>query len=59
LAGFIDNECGALSFLLGYLLGFDGSCEFWGEGKVLEYISICCVVGKCSINVPLEKHHQA
>jgi len=36
LAGFVDNEGGALGFLLGDLLGFDGGGKFGGEGEVLE-----------------------
>ena len=28
LAGFVDDEGGALGFLLGYLFGFYGGCEF-------------------------------
>lgn len=28
LSGFVDYEGGALGFLLGYLFGFDGGCEF-------------------------------
>jgi hypothetical protein len=35
LAGFVDHEGGALGFLLGDLLGFDGGGEFGGEGEVL------------------------
>lgn len=35
LAGFVDDEGGALGFLLRYLLGFDGGGEFRGEGEVL------------------------
>ena len=35
LAGFVDDEGGALGFLLGYLFGFDGGGEFGGEGEVL------------------------
>lgn len=35
LAGFVDDEGGALGFLLGDLLGFDGGGEFGGEGEVL------------------------
>jgi hypothetical protein len=35
LAGFVDDEGGALGFLLGYLFGFYGGCEFGGEGEVL------------------------
>jgi hypothetical protein len=35
LAGLVDDESGALGFLLGYLLGFDGGGEFGGEGEVL------------------------
>ena len=36
LAGFVDDEGGALGFLLGDLLGFHGGGEFGGEGEVLE-----------------------
>lgn len=36
LAGFIDDEGGALGFLLGDLLGFDGGGKFGGEGEVLR-----------------------
>jgi len=35
LAGFVDHEGGALGFLLGDLLGFDGGGEFGGECEVL------------------------
>ena len=35
LARFVDDEGGALGFLLGDLLGFDGGGEFGGEGEVL------------------------
>jgi hypothetical protein len=35
LAGFVDDEGGALGFLLGDLLGFNGGGEFGGEGEVL------------------------
>lgn len=35
LAGLVDEESGLLGFLLGDLLGFDGSGEFGGERKVL------------------------
>jgi hypothetical protein len=35
LAGFVDNESGALGFLLSYLFGFDCGGEFGREGKVL------------------------
>lgn len=35
LAGFVDDEGGALGFLLRDLLGFDGGGEFGGEGEVL------------------------
>lgn len=40
LAGFVDDERGALGFLLGDLLGFDGGGEFGGEGEVLRGISM-------------------
>lgn len=36
LTGFVDDEGGALGFLLGDLLGFDGGGEFGGEGEVLD-----------------------
>ena len=36
LAGFVDDEGGALGFLLGYLFGFDCGSEFGGEGEVLR-----------------------
>ena len=36
LAGFVDDEGGALGFLLGDLLGFDDGGEFGGEGEVLQ-----------------------
>ena len=36
LAGFVDDEAGALGFLLGYLFGFDCGGEFGGEGEVLR-----------------------
>jgi hypothetical protein len=36
LAGLVDDESCPLSFLLGNLLGFDGSGEFRGEGKLLR-----------------------
>ena len=39
LAGFVDDEGGALGFLLGYLFGFDGGGEFGGEGEVLRGVS--------------------
>jgi hypothetical protein len=32
LPGFVDDESGALRFLLGDLLGFDGGSEFGREG---------------------------
>jgi hypothetical protein len=32
LAGFVDDEGGALGFLLGDLLGFNCGCELGGEG---------------------------
>jgi hypothetical protein len=35
LAGFVDDEGGALRFLLGDLLGLDCGCELGGEGEVL------------------------
>jgi len=35
LTSFVDDEGGALGFLLGDLLGFDGGGEFGGEGEVL------------------------
>jgi hypothetical protein len=35
LAGLVDDEGGALGFLLGDLLGLDGGGEFGGEGEVL------------------------
>jgi len=35
LTGLVDDEGGALGFLLGDLLGFDGGGEFGGEGEVL------------------------
>jgi len=38
LTGFIDNEGGALGFLLGYLFGFNRGGEFGGEGEVLGKI---------------------
>jgi hypothetical protein len=41
LAGFVDDEGGALGFLLGDLLGFDGGGEFGGEGEVLWGVSGC------------------
>jgi hypothetical protein len=41
LAGFVDDEGGALGFLLRDLLGFDGGGEFWGEGEVLWVVSGC------------------
>lgn len=40
MAGFVDDEGGALSFLLGDLLGFDGGGEFGGEGEVLEGVGL-------------------
>jgi hypothetical protein len=40
LAGFVDNEGGALCLLLCNLLGFDSSGEFGGEGEVLQNVSI-------------------
>jgi hypothetical protein len=40
LAGFVDDEGGALGFLLGNLLGFDGGGELGGEGEVLKYVSL-------------------
>ena len=36
LAGFVDDEGGALGFLLGYLFGFYCGGEFGGEGEVLD-----------------------
>ena len=39
LAGLVDDEGGALGFLLGDLLGFDGGGEFGGEGEVLGGVS--------------------
>jgi hypothetical protein len=39
LAGLVDDEGGALGFLLGDLLGFNGSGKFGGEGEVLGYVS--------------------
>ncbi len=39
LAGFVDDERGALSFLLSYLFGFDCCGEFGREGEVLNAIS--------------------
>ena len=39
LAGFVDNEGGALSFLLCDLLGFYCSCELGGEGEMLGSVS--------------------
>jgi hypothetical protein len=36
LSGLVDDEGGALGFLLGDLLGFDGGRKFGGEGEVLE-----------------------
>ena len=36
LAGLVDDEGGALGFLLGDLFGFDGGGELGGEGEVLE-----------------------
>jgi hypothetical protein len=41
LPGFVDDESGALGFLLGNLFGFDCGGEFRREGKVLE----CELVG--------------
>jgi len=41
LAGFVDDEGGALGFLLGDLLGFDGGGEFGGEGEVLVGLLVC------------------
>ena len=35
LPGFVDDEGGALGFLLSDLFGFDCGSEFWGEGEVL------------------------
>ena len=35
LAGLVDDKGGTLGFLLGDLLGFDGSGKFGGEGEVL------------------------
>jgi hypothetical protein len=40
LAGLVDDEGGALGFLLGDLLGFHGGGEFGGEGEVLGLL-IC------------------
>jgi hypothetical protein len=39
LAGLVDDEGGALGFLLGDLLGFYGGGEFGGEGEVLGGVS--------------------
>jgi hypothetical protein len=39
LAGLVDDEGGALGFLLGDLLGFYGGGEFGGEGEVLGSVS--------------------
>lgn len=39
LTGFVDDEGGALGFLLGDLFGFDCGGEFGGEGEVLEGVS--------------------
>ena len=36
LTGFVDHEGGALGFLLGDLLGFDGGGEFGGECEMLK-----------------------
>jgi hypothetical protein len=35
LSSFVYDEGGALGFLLGNLLSFDGGGEFGGKGKVL------------------------
>ena len=40
LAGLIDDEGGALGFLLSDLLGFDGGGELGGEGEVLRGLVI-------------------
>lgn len=40
LAGLVDDEGGALGFLLGDLLGFDGGGEFGGEGEVLGVLAV-------------------
>ena len=36
LARFVDDEGGALGFLLRYLFRFNCCCEFGGEGEVLD-----------------------
>lgn len=60
LAGFVDDESGALGLLLSDLLCFDGSSEFGGEGKVLRgVISIQVVSIGLGIAIPLGKHHPA
>ena len=41
LSGFVDDEGGALGFLLRDLLGFDCGCELGGEGELL----VCDVSG--------------
>lgn len=60
MAGFVDDECGALGFLLSYLFGFDCGGEFGREGKVLGEVSrgsldLCGMEGQ---GVPSEKHHR-
>lgn len=46
MAGFVDDEGGSLSFLLGDLLGFDGGGKFRREGEVLQDIVSKMEIGR-------------
>jgi len=61
LTGFVDNEGGALGFLLGDLLGFDGGGEFGGEGEMLVGLLVRWTWGDGGFwgGLRLGKRHQA
>jgi len=61
LAGLVDDKGGALGFLLGDLLCFDGGGEFGGESKVLwKYVSRKETQRWEAMKyVPSRRHHRA
>jgi hypothetical protein len=46
LAGFVDDESGALGFLLRYLFGFYGSGELGREGQMLKRMLVIIFHGQ-------------
>jgi hypothetical protein len=54
LTRLVDDEGSPLCFLLGDLLGFDGSREFGGEGEVLDTLANCRV---SESEIPYRQRH--